>query len=505
VRPFHFASSTFIRDHKGYQQAWLSGARNPSTFAWIVAVFAVSVQYEAFQSLHTMGPNGKDLPGLDQDPVNTVSVAASLVSIVIASSFVYRGIAQLLARNIAVLSYISLAVISVAWSIHPDLTLRRSIGCILSILVAAYLSVRFCEKDRMKVLSFAFAISAMGSLSFVAAYPDYGIMQDGWRGVFVGKNSLGQIMAVALLVELYLLVLGNWRPVWRFGLLGIYFTLLILSNSLTGWICAAFFLAATAIYIIGKDDKLAGLIVAITLGLPLLLLQLGLWYNPDLLLSVFGKDATLTGRTGLWLTTLDLIKQKPLLGWGYMATWGPTDPQTAAIWEEFKWSVPNAHSSYLDVTLQLGLVGLGLFFTIIAVAWQRAHACCRRKVLPLGWFSLMLIGGALLFSISETGLGQNQNLYWLLLNVFSFSCGLSLGSLCSRGRFRPEFLQRHGVGSLPSIEAGCPVSATPSRSSRPSATEARRKGKEKWRRRAKALLMSSERFSGRIRPKILVP
>ena len=145
------------------------------------------------------------------------------------------------------------------------------------------------------------------------------------------------------------------------------------------------------------------------MGLPLLLLQLGLWYNADLLLSFVGKDATLTGRTDLWLAILDLIKQKPLLGWGYMATWVPTDPQTAAIWEEFGWPVPNAHSAYLDVTLQLGLVGLGLLLTIIAIAWQRARACCRRGVLPLGWFSLMLIVGALLFSISETGLGQNQN------------------------------------------------------------------------------------------------
>ena len=106
-------------------------------------------------------------------------IAASLASIVIASSFVYRDIAQLLARNMAILAYISLVVISVAWSIHPDLTFRRSIGCILSILVAAYLSVRFGEKDRMKVFSFVFAISAIGSLLFVAAYPDYGIMHGG--------------------------------------------------------------------------------------------------------------------------------------------------------------------------------------------------------------------------------------------------------------------------------------------------------------------------------------
>ena len=59
-----------------------------------------------------------------------------------------------------------------------------------------------------------------------------------------------------------------------------------------------------------------------------------------------------------------------------------------------QWRVPNAHSAYLDVMLQLGLVGLGLLLTIIAVAWRRALACLRMGV-PLGWFSLMLVVGAL--------------------------------------------------------------------------------------------------------------
>jgi O-antigen ligase len=439
---------------RGYQQAWVNWPRNPSTSAWIVAVLAVSVQYGAFEGLHNLGPNGKDLPALIQDPENTVRVAASLASIMIASSFVYRRLERLLVRNIAVLAYVFLAVISAAWSIHPDLTLRRSVGLILSILVAAYLSVRFGEKDRMKVFSFSFAISAIGSLLFVAAYPDYGMVQGNWRGVFGDKNYLGRIMALAIFVELYLLVLGNWRPIWRFGLLSIYLALLILSHSLTSWICFMLFVAGTAIYVVGKGDKLAGLIVSVTLGLPLLLLQLGLLYNADLLLSVFGKDATLTGRTDLWLTTLELIKQKPVLGWGYYATWVPTDPQTTAAWVQFKWQVPNAHNAFLDVTFQLGFLGLGLVLTIIAIAWRRARVCCSRGVLPLGWFSLVLIVGALLFSISETGLGQNQNIYWLLLNVFTFSCGLSLASLCRRGqsrdRPRKPAEQRSRLSCLPS-------------------------------------------------------
>ena len=36
---------------RGYEQAWLGGARNPSTFDWIVAIFAVVVQLGGLASL----------------------------------------------------------------------------------------------------------------------------------------------------------------------------------------------------------------------------------------------------------------------------------------------------------------------------------------------------------------------------------------------------------------------------------------------------------------------
>src|SRR5262245_37144084 len=312
---------------RGYQQAWLS--RNPSTFAWIVAIFGVLAQDPSV--LKFLDPCMVDEACTESVALSTVLSSASLVSIVIASSFVYRDIANLFSRNMSKLAYIALVTISVVWSIHPALTFQRTIGCILSMLVAAYLSVRFGEEDRMKVFSLYFAIGAIGSLLLVAAFPEKGISDNGIvGGLYLNKNILGQVMSIAILIESYLLALNNWRPIWRFGLLRIYFTLLILSHSLTALICGAIYLAATVVYIIGRRDKLMALIVAITLGLPLLLLPLGLWYNADLIMSLFGKDATLTGRTDIWLATLDLIKQKPLLGWGYMATWG-TDRKSTRL------------------------------------------------------------------------------------------------------------------------------------------------------------------------------
>jgi exopolysaccharide production protein ExoQ len=460
-------TSAVMAKSRGYQHVWLSGA-----LAWIVAVFAILVQQHDLTDPLLLDPNalavhmdrfvGPVPNNMDSGYYGRFALA-SLVSIVIASSLVYRDIVKLLARNVPIIAYIGFVVMSAAWSIHPDITLRRALGCILTILVAAYLVVRFDEKDRMKLFSLVFVIPAIVSLFAIAGGGEAAggtiISADG--SMIYQKNILGKIMSVAIFVELYLLALGNWRPIWRFGLLSIYLTLLIISQSVTSWLCAMMFLGGTAIYIIGKRNKLAGMIAVVTLAWLLILLQLGLWYNADLLLAIFGKNSTLTGRTDIWLATLDLIQQKPLLGWGYMATWVPTDPQTLAIWAEFRWIIGSAHNAYLDVALQLGVVGLGLLLTIIAVAWYRAQACCKRGILTPGWFSLVFIAGALLHGASETGLGQNQSIIWLLLNVFSFSCGLKLASLGSRGQYRDRLRPEFAAGACNRKPAGRSATAKP--------------------------------------------
>src|SRR5262245_34693711 len=134
-------TSGVMAKSRGYQQ--VGGTPNPSIFAWIVVLFAiVALQKNALSN------------ALYDAQDNPAPALVSLVSIVIASSFVYRDIAKLLARNGVIIAYISFVVISAAWSMHPDITLRRGLGCILTIQVAEYLPVRYDEKDRFKLFSF---------------------------------------------------------------------------------------------------------------------------------------------------------------------------------------------------------------------------------------------------------------------------------------------------------------------------------------------------------------
>jgi exopolysaccharide production protein ExoQ len=405
----------------------------PSKFEWIVAVLAVIIQMGAFLSLPAV-INGSSLMPDVRDPLNLVAIALSMISIGIVCAPRIRQLGVLASRNVPSVLFILLVLASALWSIHPDVTIRRGLGYVLTIVIAGYLAVRFHVHDRMRVLSWGFAIAAIGSLLFVAALPQYGIMGGGglageWRGVFPHKNVLGPVMAVAVFTELYLLVVGNGRPRWRWGLLGGYLALIVLSHSATGLLLAVFYVTGTCIFLAWKRQRLAGVLASMVSLLFLSIVLFLLRDDPERVLGIIGKDATLSGRTAIWNVVLPFIRERPVLGWGYRAMWQSADANTALADQLARdWGVQWSHNTFLEITLQLGLVGMGVMMIIIGVALWRGLRCCKAGILPLGWFSLMFFLGALLAGQVELTLGQNQIIEWVMFNVLAFSCGLALPS-----------------------------------------------------------------------------
>lgn len=82
-------------------------------------------------------------------------------------------------------------------------------------------------------------------------------------------------------------------------------------------------------------------------------------------LEASGRDATFTGRTGLWDTLLQ-EPINPLIGVGYASFWA--GERLARFWAMYPTSPPvEAHNGYLEVYLNLGLIGVCL---IAAVLWR---------------------------------------------------------------------------------------------------------------------------------------
>jgi O-antigen ligase len=396
----------------------------------MIFIFVLLVQQNAFVSIPLIvnGESLGDVRGVE-NIFNTIGVALSLVLIGWISLRRLRSLTYLGRANVWSVLYTCLVLLSAFWSIHPNITIRRGVGYVLTIIVAALLPLRFGVTGSMKVLSNSFAISALGSFLFVAMFPQYGIMQlqglEGcWQGVFDTKQLLGAVMTVAIFVELYILVSSARKEWWRYCLLIAYGALLLLSRSMTQFLIALAYTAGTGAYLLWKQSGWRGVSAGITLACALLVGSLIVFPDSRSVLAVIGKDPTLTGRANFWPSILGLVKERPVLGWGYRAMFQPDDAATASVDAVAGIEVPGAHNAFLEVALDLGCAGLLVMAVMILLAIYRGARCCSNGFGLLGWFSTMFIVGTVTAGLTTETLGQNQIIEWLVFNVLLFGCGL---------------------------------------------------------------------------------
>ena len=109
-----------------------------------------------------------------------------------------------------------------------------------------------------------------------------------------------------------------------------------------------------------------------------------------LLLGRSADSATLTGRIPFWrYELLPKVLAHPIAGYGYGAFW------TAARYEQQVssrgWFFPDAHNSIIEIALGLGIIGLGLYITILAVGFYLSVRASRLSRLGAGAFSAAVL------------------------------------------------------------------------------------------------------------------
>lgn len=84
------------------------------------------------------------------------------------------------------------------------------------------------------------------------------------------------------------------------------------------------------------------------------------------------QAGSLTGRVPLWEELSDYAAKRPLQGYGYEGFW--TAKRIDSVMRSQGWALQSAHNSYLEFTLQVGLVGLALGLLLLVLASQALHA-----------------------------------------------------------------------------------------------------------------------------------
>lgn len=321
------------------------------------------------------------------------------------------------ARAVPVLiGLLVLAAISTLWSIDSGATFRRSVWLGLSMAFGLYLAWRNDWKSLLNILAGAFIVLIAGSFALGLFAPSIGRMTaehpGAWSGLWTHKNTLGGIMALGVAICAgAAIVTPERRKLWIACLLAA-FALVLLSTSKTalvasmlgvGMIAFGTFMRRGPVHMVTAIATASVGVVTVT-GIVLL--------APDLLVAALGRDLTLTGRTDIWEAAMRFVVAKPWLGYGYYAFWLPDNGPAYWVREAVAWQVASAHSSWLELALGLGRLGVVLFALQLAATLSRGVGVMLQREAGL-WAPAFLATFAL-YTLSESHALQANNIFWII-------------------------------------------------------------------------------------------
>jgi exopolysaccharide production protein ExoQ len=319
-------------------------------------------------------------------------------------------------RSWIFLAPIGIAIVSLVWSDDRGLTFLRCVALVGTTLQSYYLAVRFNYKRLLRALGWVGFISMVLSYFFALFLPKVGIGTDvfagDWLGIFPHKNGLGGNATLWFLV--FLVLSGNDREnPWaaRFGA-GASLLLVFLSNSASSIVSCviilAIFLGRRAFWL----PRWA--LVAIGVG-AVGLLNWGLTSESlEAVVNSVGRDPTLTGRTEIWGLVWIMIMDKPILGYGYGAFWRGLEGPSEFVWRSFGMPLFYSHNGFLDVWLDVGVVGLLLFLAGLAICFKKAARMFQASKNAESMWPLLFLILLFVSNLTEGTILRVNLLPWLL-------------------------------------------------------------------------------------------
>ena len=161
--------------------------------------------------------------------------------------------------------------------------------------------------------------------------------------------------------------------------------------------------------------------------------------------SLLGKSSDLTGRIETWQKVIELAQQKPWFGWGWISYWAPWVEPFKSLDTKNHIQVMHAHNAWLDVWLQVGIIGLIIFaLLMISTFWRSWFAAVDRprrfvnEWMPYQTTSLapfLIMVALIVQSLTESRILVEGG--WVLLSCLAIQT-LSSNSIVTRKYFRVD-------------------------------------------------------------------
>ena len=324
------------------------------------------------------------------------------------------------------IAFICILVISTTWSVASQKETFESLWAWRKILLLPIAITLFQEdlwKEKMlKVFIFlSFVACTISYISFFLNYSIHGYEPGvllrshttqgvifsvaaftvfmNWMTVKPSQNKLTNILCIFFIIALALDV--TWFSISRSGYLA------LLTLTMISLVC----------YVVTKRKILAPVIIS-------LLIPILIWVSPNAATSIhrgineiqkvdeISAPTSMGLRVKLWTNTIEMIKEKPLLGVGVggFETAYSEKMKGAPEWQ--KYILYDPHNQFLKIIAELGLIGLVVFIYMLATAFfQEPHS---KKHKLLGLSVLIIWCGTGMFNSSFSTFSDARFLYiWL--------------------------------------------------------------------------------------------
>jgi exopolysaccharide production protein ExoQ len=323
-----------------------------------------------------------------------------------------------------------LTVCSALWSQDPFRSAYNGTLYIVETLFAFYLVLKFDAERMASMAMMVGAVLAGFGLVMALLFPQFGTLynaRDGlaWQGLFSDRSAAAKCLVFLLSPALTL----HRRPFrYRHALYIALMSLMIfMAHAMTARVVLLGYVIFMALLRVAtKFGRRSALLVGggLLLGLGLIAFVSLPWL--PLALQGLGRNATLSGRTGIWSAVLISVAKRPLLGYGFYAFWRGLTGESASLILRSNWVFGYAHNGVLEICLQLGLLGAVVFFATLFQAIRNAWFCVRNGCPPgVEWYAGVIVL-TIMYNVDESTVLWPIELLSILYIVAC--CGLAMAA-----------------------------------------------------------------------------
>jgi len=380
--------------------------------------------------------------------VIAVAVVVGAVLLLVRS----RGSWHLVDLPIPLLVFLGVATLSIAWSYYPLASLLGATVQWATTAGAVAVALTLDWRELLRVLGWA--LRAVLGLSYLfelivsafirhPIYPVWvtpddpahpakllywsrNLLFDGGKiqGVVGNSSLLAMLALIAAIVFAIQLAMRSVGRVAGWVWLVVALATIGITRSATVIVgLAVVAIVAAAVLIIRRVERRRPLAYGVLAVVVAAIVAVGIVFRGPLL-GALGKSSTFTGRADIWEKVIGLAEQRPAAGWGWISYWAPWVAPYDHLVVKGGVQVMHAHNAWLDIWVQLGVIGLVIVGVLVLLTLIRSWllavdgiAVPPARPTALAMLPLLVLVAQLVQSVAESRMLVEGG--WMLLVIWA--------------------------------------------------------------------------------------